>query len=299
MRCIICSCEGFEIAFAGVKDFEYETYQPVDHGRCPRCGVIAQYPLPHSSVIQTFYPPNYRNYQPDSQHLFSFFKKIEEYGLVRRLANIIGDNQSANILEIGCGSGSLLRALQKRGFKNLSGSDFRTSSRQERGIRFVRGDIEARFPYEERFDVIIMINVIEHLLDPVEALRKCRDHLFPGGKIIVMTPNAGSLALSLFGKYWAGFHAPRHIFLFNRKSLKKISKDIGLDQVICHSTVEPGEWSISIQNILQDAALGKTKLQNGLAWYTNVLSILLMPVAILQNLTPKCANIFCVFQKAG
>lgn len=295
----MCSCEGFEIAFADVKDFEYQTCQPVDYGRCARCGIIAQHPMPLPSVIPTFYPPDYRNYQPDSQNLFSFFKKIQENRLARRLSRVIGDNQSANILEIGCGGGSLLRALQRAGFKNLSGSDFRAGLQQERGIRFVRRDIEAQFPYEERFDVIIMINVIEHLLDPIEALKKCRDHLSPDGKIMVMTPNADSLALSLFGRYWAGFHAPRHIFLFNQKSLKEIGKKIGLDQGLCHSSVDPGQWSISIQNILQDTALGKTKLQNGLAWYTNVLSLLLMPAAILQNLTPNCANIFCVFQKTS
>ena len=287
------------IVCGGVKDFEYGTYRPVDYARCMQCGVIAQQPPPPPSAIPTFYPPEYRTYQPNSRSLFSCFKKVQENALARRLAKVIGGNRRARILEIGYGGGSLLRTLKRIGFKNLSGSDFGASLEAERGIRFVRGNIEAQFPYEERFDVIIMINVIEHLLDPVEALRKCRDHLSAEGKIIVMTPNADSLALSLFGIYWAGFHAPRHVFLFNRKSLKEIGKKIGLDQGMCSLSVDPGQWSISIQNILQDVARSKTELRNGLAWYTNVLSILLMPAAILQNLTPAGTEIFCVFQKTN
>lgn len=296
MQCIACAQAEFTTAFLNVKDFEYEAYHSVDYAVCSYCGLVAEEPPPERSAILAWYPQHYRNYQADSGGLFSFLKSVQERGFARRLAKVFAD-KNAKILEIGSGNGALLGALGKEGFKNLSGSDFSRSVRVMPGVRFKEGNIEEHFPYEETFDVVIMINAIEHFLDPVSVLKHCRDHLSPHGKIILMTPNAGSLALQVFGRYWAGFHAPRHIFLFTKKSFEELGKKIGMSKVVCQKTAEPGQWSLSIQNILQDTSWGKTKLHNGLAWYANVLSIALMPVALIQNLTSKPASLFCVLQK--
>lgn len=296
LRCALCGEQAFSVKYPGVHDFEYGTYQPVTYGICAECGVIAQHPLPSRAVVSSFYPLTYRNYQTASAGFFSFLKRIQENGFVRRITGAIGDNRDIRILEIGCGNGALLQGLRLGGYRNLSGADI--SGREPGGgIRFTRGNIEDVFPYDEIFDVIIMINVLEHFLDPLSVLQKCHEHVAPGGKLIIVTPNANSAARYVFGRYWAGFHAPRHMELFCEKTLAFAANKTGFQMASYGTDMEPGQWSLSIQNMLQDRVWGKTKLQNGLAWYTPLLSILCIPITFLQNFTERGASICCVLLK--
>lgn len=296
MSCVLCGREKLSPLYVNVKDWEYETYHPVQYAACENCGGLMQEPLPDRVVIPSFYPPAYRTYQPHAKGLFTRLKSIQEHTSAKRISKIIGGNFDCKILEIGCGTGALLGALRRRGYHNLSGADF-GSAFEEKGIRFRQGDIETEFPFEETFDVVIMRNVLEHFRDPIGVLAACRDHLAAGGRIIILTPNANSLALRVFGRYWAGFHAPRHIVLWSGKTLDWAAKKIGLQKSLSFSELESGQWSLSIQNMLQDTPWGKTVLKNGLAWYANVLSILVLPLAVFQNLTSRGASMWYVFQK--
>lgn len=298
MLCVLCGHEKFGPVYVDVKDWEYGTYHSVQYATCENCGSLIQEPLPDHAVIPSFYPSTYRTYQSHAKGLFSRLKSIQEHTSVKRISKIIGGNFDCRILEVGCGTGMLLSALQHREYHNLSGIDF-GSAFEKKGIRFWQGDIETEFPFEETFDVIIMRNVLEHFRDPIRILAVCRDHLAAGGRVIILTPNADSLALRLFGKYWAGFHAPRHIMLFSEKTLDYAARKTGFQKLLCFFEFEPGQWSLSIQNMLQDTPWGKTVLKNGLAWYANVLSILVTPLALLQNLTSRGASIWYVFQKEG
>ena len=131
-----------------------------------------------------------------------------------------------------------------------------------------------------------MVNVIEHFLDPVVVLRRIREHLAPGGKAILITPNAGALGLSLFGRFWSGFHAPRHLCLFTRRGIGLMGRSLGFAAVRFQTTADPGQWAISIQNMFQASRLCRACLSHGLAWYTIFFSALFVPVAWLQNLWP-------------
>ncbi len=65
-----------------------------------------------------------------------------------------------------------------------------------------------------------MIHVIEHLFDPIGTLKICRRLLKPGGRLLVVTPNAASLGHAAFKAAWRGLEVPRHLFLFSRESLE-------------------------------------------------------------------------------
>ena len=120
MKCNVCDTGEMRSFVLGVKDFEYETYHPVDYEKCAACGVLMQNPLPPASLVPTFYPATYRNYLKEDGALFSFLKCAQEYLFVRFLEKEMEANRGIQILEIGCGNGALLRALGRRGFTNLS-----------------------------------------------------------------------------------------------------------------------------------------------------------------------------------
>ena len=297
MSCIICDSTNLELMFKDIKDFEYETYKPVDYIICKDCKLISQHPLPRIDLLEKFYPENYRNYLPVKEDLFSFLKKLQFQKLSQKIAKHF--HKDTKLLEIGFGNGQLLLALKEKGCENLYGCDFTDRvfpNLKNSGIKLAVSNLED-FPFnetKETFDGIIMNNVIEHFINPFEVLKKCRNNLTKGGKIILITPNSNSLDFSLFKKYWAGFHAPRHTFIFNDENIKSLSKKLGFSGVSIEGEIDPGQWSISIQNILQDNHITKTKLKNGMAWYTTPLGLFFLPITGLQNLCCKSTSMLCI-----
>ena len=286
--------------FKGIRDFEYETYNAIDYKVCKGCNLISQDPLPDSSLIPTFYPDNYRNYLPiSSKSIFSGLKNIQFKNLANKIAKYFnGKNNNIKILDLGFGNGQLLLALKHKGYNNLYGADFTDrafSNLVSSGVKLKVSNIEERFPFDEEFDVIIMNNVIEHFLNPLKVLQNCSSKLSKTGKIILITPNANALEFTLFKKYWAGFHAPRHTFLFNTKNIKLLGKNIGFLNIKIEPECDPGQISISIQNFFQDYNLTKTKLKNGMSWYLVPTSVFCSPIATLQTLINKSTSMFCVF----
>ena len=196
--CFICSAAQ-EITFQGVQDLEYQTYRPVDFAVCPKCRLVSQHPLPPAELLPIFYPGEYRNYQPLEETFFSALKKFQFQGLVQKITRHFGQGKQLKILEIGFGNGQLLLALKANGYSNLYGIDFSDryfSSLKSAGIRVQTQNLEKDFPFSEHFDVIFMVNVVEHFLDPEGVLKNCRDHLTQTGKVILITPNTNALEFS-------------------------------------------------------------------------------------------------------
>jgi SAM-dependent methyltransferase len=133
------------------------------------------------------------------------------------------------LLEVGCGYGFLLDEA-KPYFDRRVGIDFSSAvtSASARADRVYQGDLEA-IPREERFDCIILVSVIEHVHSPVEYLRKLRDRLRPGGKIVVATPNVDSIFRRLLGLRWPAFQViPEHVAFYNRPTLSALMSKAGL-----------------------------------------------------------------------
>ena len=297
LSCMICESSEFELMHKAVRDFEYNTYKPVNYLICKGCKLILQNPLPGKNILSDFYPDEYRNYLPAGEDLFSSLKKLQFQNLADKVSKHF--NKDSKILEVGFGNGQLLLTLKQSGYGYLYGSDFTDrmfSSLREKGIKLSCTDIEESFPFNDLFDVIILNNVIEHFLQPMQVLKKCKNNLTRSGKIILITPNSSAVEFKIFKKYWAGYHAPRHTFLFNSENIKLVSKKLGFSNIIIEETTDPGQWAISVQNVLQDFTLTKTKLKNGMAWYTLPLSMVFSPVAMLQNLTGRSTSMMCVLK---
>lgn len=297
MKCIICNSTDQELIFKGIKDLEYETYKPVNYMICKNCGLIFQSPLPGPDELKTFYPDEYRNYLPVRENFFSFLKNIQFQNLANKIAKNL--NKDSKILEIGFGNGQLLLVLKQKGYEKLYGCDFTDkvfSSLKDKGIKLAVANIEESFPFNEKFDLIIMNNVIEHFLNPVKVLQNCKNHLSPTGKMILITPNSNALELLIFKKYWAGFHAPRHTFIFNDKNMSLLSKNLGFSKTEIKPMIDAGQLSISIQNVFQDWFITKSKLKNGMSWYLMPLTLIFAPFAAFQNLTDKGTSMMCILK---
>lgn len=144
----------------------------------------------------------------------------------------------AAIVDVGCGSGSLLWWLQQMGYRRAEGIDVSPEQVElaaQLGVRNVRqADLrEFLSAHGERFDAVILRDVIEHFDRPtvLDVLRLCRSALRPGGRIVLQVPNAES---PFFGRIRYGDFT--HELAFSVSSLEQLLAVCGFESVQCHPT---------------------------------------------------------------
>lgn len=135
----------------------------------------------------------------------------------------------ARVLDYGCGGGEFLRRLRALGH-DVTGVDFDRTSLAEveaSGIKAYTPDKIPEAGWQSSFDAITLGHVIEHVTDPRALLTQLLGWLRPGGLLYIETPNAEAEGLEVFGRYWRGLEAPRHLALPSANALLALLEDIG------------------------------------------------------------------------
>jgi SAM-dependent methyltransferase/uncharacterized protein YbaR (Trm112 family) len=111
----------------------------------------------------------------------------------------VGDLSGKRMLDIGCGSGKMLRYLQETTGLALAGADLQRDvlERCRRNVDVPLYQTDAtRLPFRGAFDIIGVFDTLEHIEDDVRALRACRDGLAPRGWLIATVPAYAGLRTS-------------------------------------------------------------------------------------------------------
>ena len=143
------------------------------------------------------------------------------------------------LLDVGCGSGKAVRRLRELGWdaRGLERDPVAVHAARAAGVPVEQGDM-ATTPFPAAtFDVVTLSHVIEHVHDPVALLRQCRRVLRPGGRVVVVTPNADSWLHRRYGRRWRGLEPPRHLHVFTLASLRHLACLADLDVVRLGTTV--------------------------------------------------------------
>jgi len=134
--------------------------------------------------------PTYENKRRRLESGYWLFRARRE--LIFTLLRRSGVHPDSKILDAGCGGGLLIRFLQRKGFKNVSGIDtskMMVNLCRERGLMNVsRQDCIATAFSDERFDLIIAADVLEHLENDVDVLREWERILKKNGRLIITVP---------------------------------------------------------------------------------------------------------------
>ncbi|NUW36458.1 methyltransferase domain-containing protein [Nonomuraea sp. SMC257] len=248
-RCPACQETG-AAPWASARDVEYRSSdEEFAFYRCARCGVLFLDPMPVDRLAE-IYPANYYAYASDEQSFAHRVKdRLDALRLRRILSGLTGGE--LKVLDVGGGDGwqlDVIRGLDSRvSFTQVVDLDPAAQERAvARGHRFFCGRVED-FSTEERFDLILLINLIEHVSDPGEVLRTLGRHLTPQGVILIKTPNTDSMDARLFRhRDWGGYHCPRHWVLFDRRNFTRLAHACGFTVSRFSYTQGAPFWSTSI-----------------------------------------------------
>jgi len=250
-RCPVCGSSRASV-FARARDVEYFTSDKFyTYALCGNCSSI-YLESPPADRLDEIYPANYYSYEANQQSssLPDRIKAFLDARLFRKLLRLI-PNDNLRVLDVGGGSGwllTLIRGVSPR-VKSTHEVDIQERARsaaESAGHVYHCCRIED-FTSPESYDLILLLNLIEHVVDPAAVLVAMRGHLSPHGLILIKTPNVDTLDCRLFRNHnWGGFHCPRHFVLFNRQSMVDLGQRCGLRvQKIIYTQGAP-QWAASI-----------------------------------------------------
>ena len=225
-NCSICGCNGNSLVLT--LEHEYGIR------KCDKCSFVFLSPRPIESSMheiyssETYYSGDgsgYSSYDEQEKSLLMTYKK-----LLKKLNTL--DLEKGNLLEIGCGYGYFLD-LASAEFASARGTELAPHAiqiAQDKGHgveKSTLSDLETN----ERFDLIANIQVLEHLYDPIDSLKKMQSLLRPNGLILTVTPNYNSVLRTLLGKKWPSYKIPEHINYFTKATLEKAHIEAGSSKI--------------------------------------------------------------------
>ncbi len=301
VKCACCHSSNFQTIVEIPEDFELRSSLtpsifrgPFTIVECRECGQFLQNPRPDSEYIHHYYPESYDCFSewPPQNRIkkWMYNKKIQKKS--RQIQKLLPSG--GQVLDYGCGNGHMIRSLKKILPENyyFIGMDF-SSTQVEKlkkdGIEAY--EIASGINLENIFltkpvQLIIINHVIEHVPNPYQLMSSFFKVLNNGGTIIGETPNADAWDRRIFKKYWAGWHAPRHFYVFDFRTIRLFAEKTGFEVTTIASDISgASHWAISITYLLLGRVFKNYK-KNRLPLYLPML-ILFVPVTIFQLLFSK------------
>lgn len=197
---------------------------------CNNCGMIYTNPVPTDHELTVFYRDYYRFFyqgaltKPRAKHVSK--RMVEAGQRTKRLSEIVA--KGARTLDFGCGSGELVEAMVSEGYDAHGfeiGQAYGSEAESRLGSR-IKVSSWKEVDYQPEFDLITSFQVVEHLRDPLTAVRAMMSWLAPGGLIHLEVPDVAAQPCKGIG--WFHF---AHTLGFNQWTLRLLGANLGLQVV--------------------------------------------------------------------
>lgn len=224
--------------------------------RCVGCGLMRTEPRPTASAMAAFYPAGYAPHRPLRER--ERRRAAERPGPLKRIARRVFAFETAELpalppgrmLEIGCGAGRFLLRMASRGWdvEGIETSAAGCRAARALGFRVIEGGVEDVADPDRAFDLVVGWMVLEHLRDPLAALRRIRGWTRAGGWLVLSVPNCASWDARFFRGAWYGAELPRHLFHFTEESLGLVLGRAGwhVERVFHHRTLPDPIGSVGL-----------------------------------------------------
>lgn len=209
-----------------LKDYSISK-EPFEIWQCTQCDFLFTQNIPDEESIGSYYASEDYVSHSDTQKgivnkLYHAARKIMLSKKYRFIKKIISGK---TILDIGCGTGYFLNYMQKKGYQTLGievNEDARSFGKQHFGLTILSPDELFNGKINQKFKVITLWHVLEHLYQPELYLQKIAERLDDDGVLIFALPNPDSFDASYYKNYWAGYDAPRHIWHFTPQTITQL-----------------------------------------------------------------------------
>ncbi len=262
ISCPLCQSEKFS------KKYEFTTPVQYEIVRCKRCGLVYMNPQLPAAVLDSFYSDE-RYYTGGAAYTYSDERRARaSYRLLfhSRLRSIERFASKGNLLDVGCSFGGFLECARERGW-NVYGLDVSQpviDHVQALGITAFCGTLRQSTYADNFFDCITMVEVVEHLPDPLADLRTCFQKLKPGGWLIIQTGNIDSLSSKVLGKKFS-YYLPGHVVYFSPATLTRMLRQAGFGKF--HQFAGDAiPYSDRIRSIILSEHTSKEKVKRVTLW---------------------------------
>lgn len=262
VHCVLCGTDDTETL---------REIPPWAYLKCRNCGLAYVSPQPKENAVQKVYEKNI---------FMSWFKKITN--IYRKMANLKniddrlrrGENllyevakykQEGRLLDIGCNRGFILANASAWGWDayGIEIVPWRTKlvEREFNVTIFNKRLREINPPFKDKFfDVVTMIDIIEHFHEPIKDLEEVHRILKDDGFLLLNTPDIGSAYAKIHGYDWTFNNPEEHLYLYDRKTLKALLDKTGFEIITFQQSKGTyGEMEVHIKK--KDSHAIRTTLQ--------------------------------------
>jgi SAM-dependent methyltransferase len=223
-QCPVCSGAEFK-GYLTCKDYtvsqkEFEIVQ------CNSCDFVFTDPRPENKDLGEYYKSDaYISHSDSSAGIVNkLYKIVRSFTLKSKYALVKSYAEQKGLLDVGCGTGAFLNYCAHKDLV-VDGvepdEDARKFVQNNHGI-LVHEEDQLKNWESQKFSAITMWHVLEHVPDLNERIQELKNLLDNNGRLFVAVPNYTSGDANRYGKYWAAYDVPRHLWHFSPKTIRTL-----------------------------------------------------------------------------
>ncbi len=205
---------------------------------CDDCGFGFADRIPMQVEFDQYYRDSSK-YENDNRAGEASPEDLDRFRKIADLVERFLPSRQARILEIGCSTGGLLAVLRGDGFPNVEGIDpapaCASAAGRLHGIRVRTGSLADLPVAAERFDMVILVGVLEHVVELRRTMEMIRELCAPSGQVYVEVPDALHFADCMDAPYQQ--FSTEHVAYFSDRSLRNLAEGTGFRTLSCTQTV--------------------------------------------------------------
>jgi SAM-dependent methyltransferase len=252
---------------------------------CRECGLIRLDPRPHVAMLPALYPPSCFGVPGSAARAARSSARATARLAARRCHAV---PPGGRLLELGYSTRLHLDELRRIAsptwlLEGVTPHEMLARTFRLKGFAVGLGRADSLAEPADAYDAVLLLHALEHSEDPSSEVLSARRCLRPGGRLIILTPNTDSVVARLFrGRHWSGYDFPRHLTLFDARTLRRLAVEAGFEIERIATVGSAQDWVDSIDNLLQDWA-GLSWLSQPARWGSAILrGLAVLPEAMAR-----------------
>lgn len=220
-HCLLCNSSELE---------KFDTYQEAGLVKCKSCSFVFSERIPTMETLIDYYSNNYQR--------TSYLSPITIKRYNELLDQFEPFRNTGRLLDIGAGYGFFLEIAKERGWE-VHGTELTEEAVEHcrgKGITMFQGEFHHLNLDIESYDVIVSIEVIEHINTPIEYVETARKVLRTGGLFYLTTPNFNSILRYRLKEQYNVIEYPNHLCYYTSRTLTKLFTENGFQPMNMKTT---------------------------------------------------------------